>query len=62
VLCFDNVVQFASAPLVDGRATCSLTPRPAGTHSVTATFRTGDNKKWASSAGNVLTFTVGKGS
>jgi Bacterial Ig-like domain (group 3) len=61
VLCFDNLVQFGSAPLVDGRATCSLAPRPAGTHSVTAMFRTGDYKKWASSAGNVLTFTVGKG-
>lgn len=62
VLCFDNLVQFASAPLVNGKATCTLTPRPAGMHSVTAMFSTGDYKKWASSAGNVLTFTVGKGS
>ena len=60
VLCFDNLRPFDQTALVGGKATCTFGMRALGTHNITAVFHTGDVNKWASSASNVLTITVGK--
>jgi len=62
ILCFDNLSPFDQTVLIDGKATCTYGMRAVGTHNITAVFHTGDVRKWASSAGNVLTITVGKAS
>ncbi|NUR76043.1 MAG: hypothetical protein HOQ28_07155 [Thermoleophilia bacterium] len=62
VSCFDNFNRFiASVPLVSGSASCKLTFTSLGAHSITAVYKTDDVNKWASSAGNVLTVNVTKG-
>jgi len=60
VLCFDNQTPFDQTVLVDGKAACTFGMRVIGSHNITAVFHTGDVKKWASSAGNVVVITVGK--
>src|SRR4051794_8436735 len=58
--CFDNVTRFAIVDAPLGTARCSIGTLAAGTHAITAIFKTGDVNRWASSASNVLTVVVSK--
>jgi Bacterial Ig-like domain (group 3) len=60
--CFDNRTRFATVDAPLGTARCSVGTLGAGTHAITAVFKTGDVSKWASSAGNVLSVGVSKAS